>query len=149
MLIPVLVEKYEDGYTIGATVDLTYVKPFNTIYDLENGWTIIDKGEGKYLEKTISYVQENLPDYVELHLVTTDKHKDGVEFRKFIDSTLGWIGPFPTIFLVYGDFSTIIFNIMGGIQTIFIILKKSKLEAKIMYFYEIHYVVIHQIKKTT
>jgi len=146
--IPLLVETFEDGYTIGVIFDLTSVKPLNTIYDLADGWTVVDQGNERYLEKTVSYTQDNLPHGIEFNLATTEKHESGVEFRQFIISNLGWLGPFPESFVVFGNFSSIVFSVMGGIQTFLLILKSTKSEEKIMYFYEMHYVVIHHIKNS-
>jgi hypothetical protein len=148
VLIPLLVEKYEGGYTIGTELELTYAKPFTTVYDLENGWTYVEQNGKSWLEKTVTYPHGMWPDFVKLNLATTEKYKENVEFRKFTDSNFGWIGPFPESFSTYGDFSSILFSVIGGMQTVLLILKKSKTEKEIMYFYEMHYVMIHHMKKS-
>jgi len=143
---PSLIDWYEDGYTIGATLDLTYVKPLNTIYDLSDGWTVVEQENKKWLEKTVSYEHGQWPDDVELNLATTEKHESGVEFRTFIHSNFSWIGPFPESF-VFLDYTVVIIGgVISGIQSIMLVIKKSKPDIKNVYFYQIHHLVINYSK---
>lgn len=143
---PSLIDWYEDGYTIGTTLDLTYVKPLNTIYDLSDGWTVVEQDNDRWLEKTVTYEHGNWPDFVKLNLVTTEKHKSGVEFRTFIDSNFGWIVPFPESFVLLDYTATIIGGVISAIQSTMLAIKKSKPDIKNVYFYQIHHLVINYSK---
>ncbi len=145
-LVPFFVEKYEDGYTIGVEIELTTVKPINSIYDLDENGKIVYQNSQMFLEKKYVYTPDTLPEGFDFHLATTEKHNSGVEFRKFIDSTFGWIGPFPNSFVTSGEILMIVGSGIAGIQTFMLTMKKSKSEEKILYFYEIRYLVIKYYK---
>jgi len=148
-MVPFLVDKYEDGYTIGVEIEFTTVKPIHSIYDLEKDGRIIFQNGKMLLEQKYVFTPDTLPKEVEFHLETTEKHHSGVEFRKAIESNLGWIGPFPETFVVFGETTAIIGSIISGIQGFLLALRRKRIEEKGLYFYEINYIVIHYSKKIT
>jgi len=143
---PFLTDWFEDGYTIGTELDLTFVKPFTTVYDLEDGWTFVEKDGERWLKKTVTYEHGKWPDYVQLNLVTTEKHHSGVEFRTFVNSNFGWMGPFPESFILLDYAMGLIGGAISGIQSIMLTMKKSKPDMKNVYFYQIHHVIINYSK---
>ena len=84
-VVPFLVDKYEDGYTIGVEIEFTTVKPIKTIYDLEEDGRIIFQNGKMLLEQKYVFTPDTLPGGVELHLETTEKHHSGVDFRRAIE----------------------------------------------------------------
>lgn len=147
-VIPFFVEKYEDGYTIGVEIEFTTVKPIYSINDLDENGKIIYKDSQMLLEKTYVYTPDTLPEGFDFHLATTEKHDSGVKFRHLIDSTLGWIGPFPNSFVISGEILIIIGSMISALQTFMLTVKKIKPTEKILYFYEIHYLVVKYSKTT-
>lgn len=143
---PFLSDWFEDGYTIGAELDVTYVKSFTTVYDLEDGWMFVEKDNERWLEKTFTYEHGEWPDDIQLNLATTEKHHSGVEFRTFVNSNLGWMGPFPESFILLDYVTGLIGGLISGIQSIMLTMKKSKPYMKNVYFYQIHHVIINYSK---
>ena len=146
-VVPYIIEKYEDGYTIGGELSIFTEKPVNNLDDLEEDGKIVIKNNKMYLKQEYVFPLHDLPEGVEFNLALTEKYYSGVEFRKSVNIWLGWMGPFPETFNSFGIAVSIIGSIVAGIQGVLIPLRRKNIQEKGFYFYEIKYVVILYYKK--
>jgi len=146
--IPEWIDRYNSGAPIGVEIDIFTESPIGDLTvtkETETGSEIL--AQGKVIQKQkYTFTPETLPEGVEFHLALTEKHYDGVDFRKFVDSIFGTsFGKTVEVFEKMQFFTPIIGSILSLAQSILTVTRNEKKPG--FWFYDYTYIVIIGFRK--